>query len=135
MFTVKGSLSVTKPLSLSLQGNSSSCGASCEFLEQLNSFASIQDGDGSKIPTPSIPRVINMDLTSLSLQWDPVQNASGTPVYLVTVNTMGDYSSTYTNVRIYHSEPWKPQGRYCWASASLAQMSSSLRNRHKNQTR
>lgn len=79
-------------------GNSSSCGASCEFLEQLNSFASIQDGDGSKIPTPSIPRVINMDLTSLSLQWDPVQNASGTPVYLVTVNTMGDYSSTYTNV-------------------------------------
>ena len=62
-----------------------------------------------------------MDLTSLSLQWDPVQNASGTPVYLVTVNTMGDYSSTYTNVRIYHPEPWKPQGRYCWASASLAQ--------------
>ncbi|RMX45146.1 hypothetical protein pdam_00016496 [Pocillopora damicornis] len=90
-------------------GNSSSCGASCEFLEQLNSFASIQDGDGSKIPTPSIPRVINMDLTSLSLQWDPVQNASGTPVYLVTVNTMGDDSSTYTNVRIYHPEPWKPQ--------------------------
>lgn len=76
-----------------------------------------------------------MDLTSLSLQWDPVQNASGTPVYLVTVNTMGDDSSTYTNVRIYHPEPWKPQGRYCWASASLAQISSSLRNRHRNQTR
>ena len=54
-----------------------------------------------------------MDLTSLSLQWDPVQNASGTPVYLITVNTMGDYSSTYTNVRIYHPEPWKQQGRYC----------------------
>lgn len=87
--------------------------ASCEFVEQLNNFASIQEGDGSKIPTPSIPRVINMDVTSLSLQWDPVQNASGTPVYLITVNTMGDYSSTYTNVRIYHPEPWKPQGRYC----------------------
>ena len=87
--------------------------ASCEFVEQLNNFASIQEGDGSKIPTPSIPRVINMDLTSLSLQWDPVQNASGTPVYLITVNTMGDYSSTYTNVRIYHPLPWKPQGRYC----------------------
>lgn len=54
-----------------------------------------------------------MDLTSLSLQWDPVQNASGTPVYLITVNTTGDYSSTYTNVRIYHPEPWKPQGRHC----------------------
>ena len=76
-----------------------------------------------------------MDLTFLSLQWDPVQNASGTPVYLVTVNTMGDYSSTYTNVRIYHPEPWKPQGRYCWASASLAKMSSSLTNWHRNQTR
>ncbi|CAH3145354.1 unnamed protein product [Pocillopora meandrina] len=87
-------------------GNSSSCVASCEFLEQLNNFASIQEGDGSKIPTPSIPRVINTDLTSLSLQWDPVQIASGTPVYLITVNTTGDYSSTYTNVRIYHPEPY-----------------------------
>ena len=111
--------------------------ASCEFVEQLNNFASIQEGDGSKIPTPSIPRVINMDLTSLSLQWDPVQNASGTPVYLVTVNTMGDYSSTYTNVRIYHPEPWKPQGRSVAISRFHSFPRSNIKfiEKHGNQTR
>lgn len=118
------SLSVANPniysisIQIPSQGNSSSCESSCKFLEQLNRFASIQDGDESKIPTPSIPRVTNKSLTSLSLQWDPVQNASGTPVYLITMDIGGDQTltHTFTNVRIYLPEPFKPKVLYCCES-------------------
>ena len=73
------------------QMNSSSCEASCRFLEQLKNFSSIFVGDGSRLPRLGIPTVTNKNLTSLSLQWDPVQNASGTSVYLVAMEITGDY--------------------------------------------
>ncbi|KAJ7358888.1 hypothetical protein OS493_020726 [Desmophyllum pertusum] len=71
--------------------NSSSCEASCRFLTQLQNFSSIFDGDGSIPPTPNIPIVTNKTFTSISLQWDPVQNTSGTPVYLIAMDIKGDW--------------------------------------------
>ncbi|KAJ7358905.1 hypothetical protein OS493_020743 [Desmophyllum pertusum] len=80
--------------------NASSCEKSCEFLTQLQNFSSILDGDGSIPPTPGIPTVTNKTITSISLRWDPVQNASGIPVqnmsgtavYLIEVTFTGEKS-------------------------------------------
>ena len=84
--------------------NSSNCEASCKFLTQLKNFSSILAGDGSTPPKPGIPTVTNKTLTSISLKWDPVQNTSGTPVYLIAMDIMGDWDPAphyFIQVRSY----------------------------------
>lgn len=74
------------------QNNASSCEESCAFLAQLQNVSSILAGDGFLPPKPSIPKVTSKNFTSISLEWDPVQNASGTAVYLVEVTFTGEQS-------------------------------------------
>ena len=76
--------------SLLSQNNVNSCLKSCEFLAEIKNFSSILAGDGSLPPSPSIPIIRNRTLTSISLEWVPVENTSGTPVYLVEM----DYSAS-----------------------------------------
>ena len=81
--------------SLHLQLNSSSCNSSCRFLTHIRNFSSVLHGDGSTPPTPGIPTVTNKTFTSVSLKWDPVQNTTGTAVYLMAISTTGDRDLTY----------------------------------------
>ena len=41
-------------------------------------------------PTPGIPTVTNKTFATISLQWEPVMNTSGTPVYMVAMEYNGD---------------------------------------------
>lgn len=72
------------------QNNVNSCLKSCEVLTKIKNFSSILAGDGSLPPSPSVPIIRNRTLTSISLEWVPVENTSGTPVYLVEM----DYSAS-----------------------------------------
>lgn len=76
--------------SLQLQLKSGSCKASCRFLTHITNLSSTLFGDGSTSPTPGIPTVANKNFTSISLKWDPVQNTTGTAVYLIAMNIKGD---------------------------------------------
>ena len=74
------------------QNNTSSCLKSCAFLAQLQNFSSILAGDGTFPPKPSIPTVTSRNFTSISLEWDPVQNTSGAAVYLIEMTFTGEQS-------------------------------------------
>lgn len=77
-------------ISSCLQNHSNSCEASCRFLTHLKNFSSIFTGDASVPPTPGIPTVTNKTFATISLQWEPVMNTSGTPVYMVAMEYNGD---------------------------------------------
>jgi len=70
--------------------NSSSCKAGCRGLTHIRNLSSIFNGDGSTSPTPGIPTVTNKTFASVSLKWDPVQNTTGTAVYLIVMDITGD---------------------------------------------
>ena len=74
------------------QNNASSCLKSCAFLAQLQNLSSILAGDGSSPPNPGIPIVTNKNFTSISLEWDPVQNTTGSAVYLIEMTFTGEQS-------------------------------------------
>ena len=74
-----------------LQNHSNSCEASCRFLTHMKTFSSIVTGDGSSSPTPGIPTVTSKTLNSVSLEWEPLKNTSGTPVYIIGISYTGDW--------------------------------------------
>jgi len=62
------------------------------FLTHLETFPSILTGDGSTSPTPDTPTVTNRTLNSVSLEWEPLKNTSGTPVYIIGMSHTGDWA-------------------------------------------
>lgn len=87
------------------QLNSSSCKASCRGLTHIRNLYSILDGDGSASPTPGIPTVTNKTFTSVSLKWDPVQNTTGTAVYLIVMDITGDMVLRHDFVQVSSNVP------------------------------
>lgn len=62
------------------------------FWAQLQNVSSLLPEDGYFPPTPGIPTIKSRNFTSVSLQWDPVQNTSGAVVYLVELTVTGEQS-------------------------------------------
>ena len=87
------------------QKNASSCEKSCVFLAQLQNVSSLLAGDGFFPPQPGIPTITSRNFTSVSLKWEPVQNASGPVVYLVEITFAGEGSRVSSK---YLSEVTRP---------------------------
>lgn len=51
---------------------------------------SLRKGDGSPVPPVRTPTVTKKTLTSIHLEWDPVETNNGTPVYLIKMIYTGD---------------------------------------------
>lgn len=64
----------------------------------VKNFSSILGGDGSIPPAPTAANFTNITFTSITMEWEPVVNTSGNPVYIVEMaysEGIGNFRSIY----------------------------------------